>query len=49
LANEGFDYLNAPIKRVAGLDCPIPFNKSLERIVIPETKEIVRHIRKILS
>ena len=49
LANEGFDYLNTPVKRVAGLDCPVPFNKSLERVVIPEAKEIMRHVRKITS
>ena len=49
LANEGFDYLDAPVKRVAGLDCPIPFNQSLERAVIPETAEIVRHAKKILT
>ena len=48
LANEGFDYLDAPVKRVAGLDCPIPFSRSLERAVIPETTEIVRHVKKIL-
>ena len=48
LANEGFDYLNAPVKRVAGFDCPIPFNKSLEAVVIPETEEIVRHVKKII-
>ena len=49
LANEGFEYLDAPVKRVAGLDCPIPFNHSLERMVIPETEEIVRHVKKILN
>jgi pyruvate/2-oxoglutarate/acetoin dehydrogenase E1 component len=49
LANEGFDYLDAPIKRVAGLDCPIPFNQSLERATIPETSEIIRHVKKIIS
>ena len=49
LANDGFDYLDAPVKRVAGLDCPIPFNQSLERTVIPETQEIVRHVKKIAT
>ena len=49
LANEGFDYLDAPVKRVAALDCPLPFNQSLERVVIPETSEIVRHVRSVLS
>jgi len=49
LANEGFDYLDAPVKRVAGLDCPIPFSRRLEQAVIPSTAEIVRHVRKVLN
>jgi pyruvate/2-oxoglutarate/acetoin dehydrogenase E1 component len=49
LANEGFYLLDAPVKRVASLDCPIPFNKELEQVVIPETSEIVRHVRKLFA
>jgi len=48
LANEGFDLLDAPVKRVAGLDTPIPYNQELEKLVIPETSEIVRHAMKLL-
>jgi pyruvate/2-oxoglutarate/acetoin dehydrogenase E1 component len=49
LANEGFDFLDAPIKRVGGLDSPIPFNRTLEKLVIPETSEIVRHVLKLFN
>jgi len=49
LANEGFDLLDAPVKRVAGLDCPIPFNQQLEKVVIPEASEIVRHTLKLFK
>ncbi len=49
LANEGFDLLDAPVKRVAGLDSPIPFNQQLERSVIPEASEIVRHTLKLFK
>jgi acetoin:2,6-dichlorophenolindophenol oxidoreductase subunit beta len=49
LANEGFDLLDAPVKRVAGLDTPIPFNQQLERAVIPEVSEIVRHTLKLFK
>lgn len=49
LANEGFDLLDAPVKRVAGLDSPIPFNQQLERAVIPEVSEIVRHTLKLFK
>jgi pyruvate dehydrogenase E1 component beta subunit len=49
IADEGFNYLDAPIKRVAALDCPIPFSRPLEEAVIPSTDEIVRHIQKVLA
>jgi pyruvate/2-oxoglutarate/acetoin dehydrogenase E1 component len=49
LANEGFDLLDAPVKRVASLDSPIPFNRNLEKLVIPETSEIVRHVMKLFK
>lgn len=49
VADEGFNYLNAPIKRVAALDSPIPFSKPLEEAVIPSTAEIIRHIRKAMK
>lgn len=49
LANEGFDLLDAPVKRVGGFDSPIPFNRTLEKIVIPETSEIVRHVLKLFK
>ena len=49
LADEGFDYLDAPVKRVAGLDCPIPYNRYLEQAVIPETSRIVQAVQDLLS
>src|SRR5690606_34136286 len=29
-ASEAFDYLDAPIRRLTGLDIPIPYNRTLE-------------------
>jgi len=40
IADEAFDYLNARIKRVGTLDCPIPFNPKLEDYVIPNEHDI---------
>ncbi len=40
IAEKAFDYLDAPIKRVAALDSPIPFNPRLEDYVIPNEKVI---------
>ncbi len=40
IADEAFGYLDAPIKRVGTLDCPIPFNPKLEDYVIPNEHNI---------
>jgi acetoin:2,6-dichlorophenolindophenol oxidoreductase subunit beta len=37
-----FDYLEAPIKRLAGLETPIPYNPDLERGVVPQQEDIVK-------
>lgn len=43
---EAFDYLDAPIEIVAGLNCPIPFNLNLEKQVVPRSGDIVKAARK---
>jgi len=40
IADEAFGYLDAPIKRIGTLDCPIPFNPKLEDYVIPNEHNI---------
>jgi pyruvate dehydrogenase E1 component beta subunit len=47
--SEAFDYLDAPAKRIAGLDVPIPYNRELERRVIPQVEDIVSAARDILE
>lgn len=47
VAEEVLDYLDAPIKRVAEPDTPIPFSPPLEKHVIPDEKSIVRAVREI--
>jgi pyruvate dehydrogenase E1 component beta subunit len=46
--SEAFFYLDAPIKRVAGLDVPIPYNPNLEAQVVPTEESIGAAIRDIL-
>ena len=40
-ASEAFDYLDAPIRRLAGLNVPIPYNRTLERAAVPQVEDIV--------
>jgi pyruvate dehydrogenase E1 component beta subunit len=49
VAEEALDYLDAPIKRVAEPDTPIPFSPALEKSVIPDEKSIVKVVEEIVS
>lgn len=46
VAEEALDYLDAPIRRVAEPDTPIPFSPALEKTVIPDEKSIVRAVKE---
>lgn len=48
VAEEAVDYLDAPIKRVAEPDTPIPFSPPLEKYVIPDEKSIIRAVKEIV-
>lgn len=44
-----FEYLNAPVLRVAGEDVPIPYNAGLEALAIPNAGRIVAKAREIIN
>lgn len=48
-ASEAFDYLDAPIRRLAGLDMPIPYNRNLEYHAVPQVENIVAEARKLVQ
>ncbi len=45
--SEAFDYLDAPIRRLAGRDIPIPYNRTLERAAVPQVEDIVAAAREL--
>jgi pyruvate dehydrogenase E1 component beta subunit len=45
--SEAFDYLDAPIRRLAGRDIPIPYNRTLERATVPQVEDIVDAARAL--
>ncbi len=49
VASRAFDYLDAPVRRLAGLDIPIPYNRELERRAVPQVEDIVREARLLLQ
>lgn len=48
VAEEAIDYLDAPVKRVAEPDTPIPFSPPLERFVIPDEKKIIETVKEVI-
>jgi pyruvate dehydrogenase E1 component beta subunit len=46
---RAFDYLDAPIERVAGANCPVPYATNLERLAIPGKEEIIEAVRRTLG
>jgi pyruvate dehydrogenase E1 component beta subunit len=47
--SEAFDYLEAPIRRLAGRDIPIPYNRDLEYHTVPQVENIVAASRELID
>ena len=42
-----FDYLDAPVKRISGVDVPTPYAKNLEKLAFPDVPQIVAAVREV--
>jgi len=47
IQREAFDFLDAPIARVNGLDVPMPYAKNLEKIVTPNAEHVADAVRHV--
>jgi pyruvate dehydrogenase E1 component beta subunit len=47
--SEAFDYLDAPIVRLGGVESPIPYNPVLEKAAVPQTPDIIAAVRDLLK
>jgi pyruvate dehydrogenase E1 component beta subunit len=45
--SEAFDYLDAPVVRLAGRDMPIPYNRTLEYHTVPQVEDIIDAARQL--
>jgi pyruvate dehydrogenase E1 component beta subunit len=48
LYEEAFDYADAPIKRVAQKEVPLPYNRELEQMALPQVSDIVAAVKEVL-
>lgn len=44
-----FDYLDAPVRRVAAAEVPLPYAKPLERAALPDANALLKVIREVLD
>lgn len=47
VASEVFEYLDAPIQRLGGFECAIPYTKPLENEVLPQPEDLEEAIRRL--
>jgi 2-oxoisovalerate dehydrogenase E1 component len=47
IAEETFESLDAPIRRIGGFECAIPYSKPLESEVLPQPSDLEREIRSL--
>jgi pyruvate dehydrogenase E1 component beta subunit len=45
----GYDKLKAPLRRVATLDVPVPYNQRLEEFISPSESRIIEAIRGVMG
>lgn len=48
VASAGFDFLDAPIRRLAGVAAPTPYSPTLEAAVIPSLDAIAESMRRLI-
>lgn len=49
VAEEGFEFLIGPIRRLGALDVPVPFSPKLEDHVLPNEQKIVKEIMEMVG
>ncbi len=48
LQENMFDYMDAPIKRVAAEDVPLPYSKEIELLALPNAQKVLAAVKEIL-
>ena len=49
IANELFDYLDAPVGRIGALDTWVAYRPELEQEILPQTADVEAEMRRILA
>jgi 2-oxoisovalerate dehydrogenase E1 component beta subunit len=49
IAEEAFEHLDAPVRRIAAPDTPVPFSPPLEKAFIPQVEDVVAGLRELAA
>ncbi len=49
IMEQAFDYLDAPVKRVAGADVPLPYAANLEKLALPQASHIIEAVKEVCT
>jgi pyruvate dehydrogenase E1 component beta subunit len=45
---QAFDYVDAPLRRVAQKEVPLPYNRALEQSALPQVADVVAAVKEVL-
>lgn len=45
---QAFDYVDAPIQRVAQKEVPLPYNRTLEQLALPQVDDVIKAVKEVL-
>jgi pyruvate dehydrogenase E1 component beta subunit len=48
LYEQAFDYIDAPIARVAQREVPLPYNRKLEQMALPQVEDIIEAVKGVV-
>jgi pyruvate dehydrogenase E1 component beta subunit len=48
LQEEAFDYMDAPIKRVAQYEVPLPYSRDLEQMALINADRVIKAVKEVL-
>ncbi len=46
---QAFDYVDAPIRRVAQKEVPLPYNRTLEQMALPQVDDVIQAVKEVLK
>lgn len=49
IADELFEHLDAPVKRVAAMDCPVAYCPELEEVILPQSADVLAAIKSLAA